>query len=291
MRNIKNILLAVLSIPCLLLPSIVSAQTTTLATRLSGKILLQVQARGEAWYVDPVLKARFYLAKGEDAYNIMRSRGLGIKHDELQAYLAASKFPVRLNGRILLDVQNHGEAYYVIPDKLTAVYLANGDDALRIMRTLGLGITNSDLAKIPLAAGSITPVNGGSYSTIEQQAYKLINDYRLSKGLPVLEWNDAVATIARIHSQNMANGQVPFGHQGFEDRVKNIQAVVNISSAAENVAASNETDLVNSVVNGWIQSQGHRENIENSAYNLSGMGVGSDGKGMYYFTQLFAHKI
>jgi uncharacterized protein YkwD len=84
---------------------------------------------------------------------------------------------------------------------------------------------------------------------------------------------------------------VPFGHQGFEDRVKNIQAVVNIGGAAENVAASDEKDLVNAVVNGWIQSQGHRENIENATYNISGMGVVVDGTGMYYFTQLFAKKI
>lgn len=290
MRNKRNIILTFIATLCLLLPSAVSAQTSTLATRLSGRILLQVQARGEAWYVDPVLKARFYLARGEDAYNVMRSRGLGISHVELQSYLA-TKFPLRLSGRILLDVQNHGEAYYVIPDKLTSVYLANGDAALSAMRTLGLGITNSDLAKIPVALDSLTPVNGSTFSTIEQQAFKQINDYRLSKGLLALAWNNDIATIARVHSQQMATGQVPFGHQGFEDRVKNIQAVVNIGGAAENVAASDEKDLVNAVVNGWIQSQGHRENIENATYNISGMGVVVDGTGMYYFTQLFAKKI
>lgn len=288
MRNKRNIILVLAAIISLL-PSMALAQTTTLATRLSGRILLQVQAKGEAWYVDPVLKTRFYLARGEDAYNVMRSRGLGIAHAELESYLS-TRFPARLSGRILLDVQNHGEAYYVIPEKLTSVYLANGDAALSAMRTLGLGITNADLAKIPVASASLIPVTDNPYSSIEQQAFKQVNDYRVSKGLSALVWNDDMATISRVHSQQMANEQVPFGHQGFEERVKNIQTVINISGAAENVAASDEKVLVNAVVNGWIQSQSHRENIENKTYNISGMGVAVDGQGMYYFTQLFAQK-
>lgn len=273
----------------LILPGMAQAQTA-LATRLSGRILLQVQARGEAWYVDPVLKARFYLGRGEDAYNIMRSRGLGIRHDELLRYLS-TRFPARLSGRIVLDVQNHGEAYYIIPGKLTAIYLPNGDAALRAMRLLGLGITNSDLSLIPVAPSSMVPESTGSLSAMEMQANQLVNDYRRSKGLSALQWNDSVATVARLHSRGMANGQVPFGHQGFEDRVRVIQTIVQISAAAENVAASNERDLVDSVVNGWIQSQGHRENIENSTYDLTGIGIAAGSQGVYYFTQLFVKKL
>jgi uncharacterized protein YkwD len=39
---------------------------------------------------------------------------------------------------------------------------------------------------------------------------------------------------ARIHSQNMASGKVPFGHQGFQQRVTAV--AIPYSSAAENVA-------------------------------------------------------
>jgi hypothetical protein len=54
----------------------------------------------------------------------------------------------RLKGRILLQVQKNGEAWYVDPVTCRAVYLADGQAAYQIMRHLGLGITNSDLAKI-----------------------------------------------------------------------------------------------------------------------------------------------
>lgn len=56
-----------------------------------------------------------------------------------------------MNGRILLDVQQNGEAWYVKPRDGTRVYMGRPDDAFRIMRQLGVGITNADLRKIPIA--------------------------------------------------------------------------------------------------------------------------------------------
>ncbi len=77
----------------------------------------------------------------------MRNLGLGIKHSELSGYLNF-KFPSRLSGKILLDVEENGEAYYVNPDDLKGYFLSRPADAFRVMRELGLGITNSDIRKI-----------------------------------------------------------------------------------------------------------------------------------------------
>ena len=62
------------------IPTFVSA---ALADGLSGRILLQVQDKGQAWYVDPVLKTRVFLGRPDDAFTIMRIFGLGITDSNL----------------------------------------------------------------------------------------------------------------------------------------------------------------------------------------------------------------
>lgn len=57
----------------------------------------------------------------------------------------------RFNGRILLQVQEHGEAWYVKPSDGRRVYMGRPDDAFRIMRQLGVGISNKHIRKIPMA--------------------------------------------------------------------------------------------------------------------------------------------
>ncbi|MCK5510076.1 trypsin-like peptidase domain-containing protein [Candidatus Parcubacteria bacterium] len=120
---------------------------SALSKRTSGNILLQVEKNGEGWYVYPDNEKKYYLGRPADAFNIMKNLGLGIKHGELNGYLN-SKFPIGLSGKIMLDVEQNGEAYYVNPNDLKGYYLNRPDDAFKIMRELGLGITNSDIRKI-----------------------------------------------------------------------------------------------------------------------------------------------
>jgi hypothetical protein len=58
----------------------------------------------------------------------------------------------RLKGRILLQVESKGEAWYVNPSDGKRYYMKNGDAAYQIMRFLSLGITNADLRKIEVGA-------------------------------------------------------------------------------------------------------------------------------------------
>lgn len=118
-----------------------------LSKRMSGNILLQVEQNGEGWYVNPDDQKKYYLGRPADAFNIMRNFGLGIKHSILTSYLN-SKFPDNLSGKILLDVEQNGEAYYVNPKDLRGYFLNRPADAYKVMRELGLGITNSDIRKI-----------------------------------------------------------------------------------------------------------------------------------------------
>jgi len=120
---------------------------TNLARKLKGRILLQVEKNGEAWYLNPDDEKKYYLGRPADAFNVMRNLGLGIKHSELENYLT-SKFPIRLAGKTMLDVEQNGEAYYVNPIDLKGYFLNRPADAFRVMRELGLGITNDNVRKI-----------------------------------------------------------------------------------------------------------------------------------------------
>lgn len=145
------------------LQSITSAASMNeLSDRLQGHILLQVESHGEAWYVKPGERKRYYLRDGAAAYSIMRYHSLGISNADLEKLLAGDiSLRERLNGKILLQVEAHGEAYYVCPRDMTVTYVKDGDVAYQVMRSCGLGITNADLKQIPVAGDSApTPDDG-----------------------------------------------------------------------------------------------------------------------------------
>jgi len=128
------------------------AETGSAAPNFSkylGYIFLAVQKNGEAYYYYPVDKKGYYLGRPADAFNIMRNLGLGATHDFIHN---TAYYPNHVIGRILLDVESHGEAYYIYPKDRKKYYLGRPDDAFSIMRGLGLGVSNADLAYLPIAS-------------------------------------------------------------------------------------------------------------------------------------------
>ena len=57
-----------------------------------------------------------------------------------------------LLGKILLQTENNGEAWYLNPIDSKRYYLGRPEEAFAIMQSLSLGITNLDLNQIPLGA-------------------------------------------------------------------------------------------------------------------------------------------
>ena len=135
----------------------VSAATST-AERLSGRILLQVEEQGEAWYVNPADHKRYYLGKPRDAWNIMRALGLGITDANLARistynnndWTTDRNILKYVEGRILIQTELNGEAWYVSPVNDKRYYMGRPADAFQLMRNLGLGVSNQDLAQIAI---------------------------------------------------------------------------------------------------------------------------------------------
>lgn len=122
-------------------------------------------------------------------------------------------------------------------------------------------------------------------AAIEAAVFQQINQYRSSQNLPPLTRDSRIDEQAKIHSQNMASGKVPFSHDGFQARVTAIG--IPFSRVAENVAYNQgSTDPATTAVQGWLRSSGHLANIRGN-YNLTGIGVASNSKGQIFFTQIF----
>lgn len=126
------------------LPS--TAKADNLGLKLSGRILLAVESNGETWYVSPINQQRYFLREPLNALNIMQQTGLGISNNDFDSF--KGKAPVKLSGKILLKVQDRGMAYYVNPTDLKMHFLGKPDQALKVMQSLSLGISNSNLEKI-----------------------------------------------------------------------------------------------------------------------------------------------
>ncbi len=126
--------------------------------------------------------------------------------------------------------------------------------------------------------------------TLEKNALRLINDERAKQGLPALAWNDKLAQVARLHSENMAHYKF-FNHRGLDGLMVNERADnLNIEWRAigENIAYNRGyDDPVGFTVKRWMGSPSHKENIMDKRWKETGIGVIVTPDGTYYLTQVF----
>jgi uncharacterized protein YkwD len=140
------------------------------------------------------------------------------------------------------------------------------------------------------------PVSPGSpvIQQLEREAFAKINQQRAAQGLPSLLWNDEVAKVARMHSQNMANYKF-FSHQGLDGRMVNDRAdsvgLTKWRAIGENIAfMKGYASPVNAAVQGWLNSPSHKRNLLGQTWRESAVGVAVAPDGSYYFTQVFLER-
>jgi len=147
---------------------------------------------------------------------------------------------------------------------------------------------NSAIAPAPTpAAESPEQVQADAgMNALEQSVFEQINAHRQSIGLEPLVSNPAIVAQSREHSQQMA-AVGTLSHDGFESRVEAIAATLSYRSAGENVASNQGfADPAAQAVQGWLNSPGHRQNIEGN-FDVTGIGIAQAGDGTYYLTQIF----
>lgn len=126
-------LIIVLIASALVIGVAIGVNAGSLAQKLSGHILLQVQQKGEAWYVNPDDLKRYYLGGPADAFALLRQLGLGITDADLNT------IPIAQNSQASLpEVQPAAKTYKVIKiiDGDTLVASINGKE--ETLRLIGL---------------------------------------------------------------------------------------------------------------------------------------------------------
>ena len=125
---------------------------------------------------------------------------------------------------------------------------------------------------------------------LERYVHRLVNEHRVSQGLKPLAFNSEISAVARRHSRDMATGRVGFGHGGIESRQQEIAGFIARAGVGENVytimSSKSPSYVGEKAVAGWLESPGHRRNIEGS-YDLTGVGIAQGPGGEYFLTQLF----
>ncbi|KKR32234.1 MAG: Thrombospondin type 3 repeat superfamily protein [Candidatus Falkowbacteria bacterium GW2011_GWF2_39_8] len=171
--------------------------------KLKGRIILKVEAKGEAYYINPSDKRMYSLGRPDDAFKVMREKGIGITNAILNKIqiglsdlsgadtdgdglsdLLETAIGTDLNkadtdgdgfgdkeelingfnpkgtgnistqiipsyaGKIFLQVEGKGEAWYVNPVDNKRYFLGRPADAFNVMRKLGLGIANKDFDRM-----------------------------------------------------------------------------------------------------------------------------------------------
>lgn len=121
----------------------------------------------------------------------------------------------------------------------------------------------------------------------EQEVFDLVNQIREENGLEPFVYNETLAETARAHSQDMIDRNFfdhtnPDGKSPF-DRMRDNG--LSYSMAAENIAVGYPSP--EAVVEGWMNSEGHRANILGGCEEL-GVGLALGGSYGYYWTQCFA---
>ncbi|MBQ8310480.1 MAG: SafA/ExsA family spore coat assembly protein [Clostridia bacterium] len=131
------------------------------------------------------------------------------------------------------------------------------------------------------------PTTDSAVLNYEQEVVRLVNEERSKVGLKPLTQDWELSRVARYKSQDMKDNNY-FSHTSpvYGSPFQMIKSFgISYRSAGENIAKGYATPQA--VVNGWMNSAGHRANILNASYTHIGVGYVAAGK---YWTQMFIAK-
>ena len=131
------------------------------------------------------------------------------------------------------------------------------------------------------ATGSV--VSGSMTS----QVVTLVNKERASNGLQSLASDSQLAKLAQMKAEDMAkNGYFSHTSPTYGSAFDMMKTYgVSYKTAGENIAKGQKT--AQSVMNGWMNSSGHRANILKSDYTKIGVGYAKASDGTTCWVQIF----
>lgn len=137
-------------------------------------------------------------------------------------------------------------------------------------------------------SGGGEDTGGGSdapHADAEAEVLSIVNDRRAENGCGALERDSRLDTAARLHAEDMAVNDY-FDHTSQDGRTPTDRAHDQgyEGGVGENIAYGYPD--AEAVMEGWMNSEGHRANILNCDYDVIGIGA-HDRDGTVYWVQMF----
>ncbi|MCT4629681.1 CAP domain-containing protein [Winogradskyella sp.] len=153
---------------------------------------------------------------------------------------------------------------------------------LAIVALLGLSSCTTDsVAKDEI--NSIDVPVAPQAKQIEIEIMELINAHRITEGLNPLNDHNTVKAVAYTHTDYMIEVN-NVSHDNFFQRKQSLQTNASANIVSENVAYGFSS--AESVVNAWLNSPSHKENIEGD-YTDFDISAEQNNEGKWYFTNIF----
>lgn len=121
---------------------------------------------------------------------------------------------------------------------------------------------------------------------IEIEILELINTHRIHNGLNPLNNHNTIKAVAYTHTDYMVEVD-NVSHDNFFQRKNSLVQNASATNVSENVAYAFSS--AESVVNAWLNSEGHRANIEGDFTDFD-VSAEKNSEGKWYFTNIFIKK-
>lgn len=122
--------------------------------------------------------------------------------------------------------------------------------------------------------------------TIEIEILELINNHRISNGLSPLQAMGMIKSQTYNHTDYMID-QERVSHDNFYQRKNFLVSNIGATKVSENVAYGYSS--AQTVVTAWLNSEGHRANIEGDFTNFEVTAEVNE-NGEWYYTNIFVKK-
>ena len=145
------------------------------------------------------------------------------------------------------------------------------------------GIDNPDIDN----PGTENPGTQNPENSYMQQVISLVNEERAKMGLPSVTEASDLASAAAVRAKEISSS---FSHTRPNGSYYNTaldENGVKYRGSGENIAYGQRT--AQEVMDGWMNSQGHRANILNGSYTKIGVGFYEGSNGVKYWVQLFTY--
>ncbi len=177
-----------------------------------------------------------------------------------------------------------------LPTKITDKLTSNSGSTSKPVTSNSTTAKPSTDTEKPASNTTSTPSTStasGDYSAFQKKVVELVNAERAKAGLNALKMNTELSKVATLKSQDMAKNNY-FDHNSPTygspfDMMKKFG--ISYRTAGENIAMGQTTP--EQVMNGWMNSSGHRANILKASFTEIGVGIAKNSSGRLYWTQQF----